>query len=446
MASITPALSRIKRDLDELLSEDRIESLCASVGHRFRRRALDPATTLRLWARQALEGNTACAHLRHVAGLSASVSAYGQARRRLPAEVLELLLAHTAAAAGAPRAESLWHGHRTLLIDGSGCSMPDTPGLARRYGYPANQKAGCAFPVAHLLALFDAESGLLLELLDAPCATADLALIRAAHERLREGDVLIGDRGFAGYAHLAALAAAGVHALLRVHGSQRVDFTPGRSCAADLPKAERAGVPTSRWLERLGHQDQLVAYAKPKDKPPWLSASEWEALPQRLTVRECRATVGGPGSRTRSLTLVTTLIDPRAYRKSDLVGLYRRRWEAETHLRELKQTLGLNVLRTRSPDMVRKEMLVLALVYNLVRLVMLRAAAAQGIAARRVSFTDALRHLAATGQLTPLIALLINPDRPFRREPRVVKRRPNPCAYMTKPRDQLRRASRRHAA
>jgi hypothetical protein len=146
----------------------------------------------------------------------------------------------------------------------------------------------------------------------------------------------------------------------------------------------------------------------------------------------------GHGSGARRLRLVTTLVDARHYRKRDQAELYRRRWEAETYLRELKQILGMNVLRTKSTDMVRKEMLVLAVIYNLVRLIMLQAAAAQHVPVARLSFTDAWRHLAAHGQLQPAIALLANPCRPNRCEPRVVKRRPNPCTYMTKPRDQLR--------
>jgi hypothetical protein len=441
MASITRLLPRIKDDLDALIDSTLVEDFCRQLGHRFRRRRLDPTTTLRLWLRQALAGNTACTHLRHLADLPASVSAYAQARQRLPAGLLQRLLGQTAA--GADPAvlgdAARWHGHRTLLLDGTGCSMPDTPALADRYGYPANQPAGCAFPVAHLLALFEAEGGLLLELIDAPGATHDMALTQAAHAHLRPGDVLVGDRGLCAYTHLALLAGRGCHGLFRAHPSQRVDFTPGRPCAAQRPKADRAGRPTSRFVRRLGHRDQLVEYSKPKDKPAWLDQSLWEQLPPTLLVRELRYRVSRRGFRSAEVTLVTTLTDARRYHKTDLAGLYRQRWEVETHLRELKQTLGLDVLKTKSPAMVRKEMLILAVVYNLVRALMGRAAVAQAAPLRRVSFSDALRHLAATGGLVPRIVLLLNPDRRDRLEPRVVKRRPNPCAYMTRPRDQLRR-------
>jgi hypothetical protein len=219
-----------------------------------------------------------------------------------------------------------------------------------------------------------------------------------------------------------------------------VDFTPGRPFVRPSVRRTSAvkGVPRSRWLKALGVDDQLVAWLKPTTCPSWLTRETLAALPETLVLREVRYHIGRPGFRTRQITLVTTLLDAEIYRVADLAELYRQRWQVETSLAHLKTTMRMDVLHCKTVPGVLKELTVFAMVYNLVRMVMWHSAILQHIAVERISFLDALRWLGAPSSGMPLIALIVNPARPHRVEPRVKKRRPKSFPFMIKPRQELR--------
>ena len=459
VSSIVEAVARIKRGPAEALGRERIEAVCRELGHDWRQRELDPATTVALFVRQIAYGNAPCSEVCHLGGSGRlgrpgcgrfSASAYCQARRRLPLGVL-LRLCDDVAGAALAGDDSRWLGHRTLLIDGTSFSTPDAPGLRSHYGKAGGVKEGVGFPASHLLVLFDARSGLLLHADDAPLNTSDLSAAPAAHGHLRPGDVLVGDGHFGTYAHLALLASRGCHGLFPAHHKRVVDFTPGR---AHVPPGRRAGpgTPRSRWVESLGPDDQLVEYFKPATRSPWLSKGQWDALPKSLLVREVRRTVDrGPGLGAVTLTMVTTLTDPAAYPaeaprgRPSLVQLRLARWAVETDIGHLKTTMGMHDLRCRTVEGVRKELAAFRLVYNLVRVVMLEAADRQAVEVDRVSFADALRWLrhARPGDVMP--RLLVNPRRPARIEPRAVKRRPKAYQRLSAPREQYRQTLRARA-
>jgi hypothetical protein len=440
MLSIATALERIKGRVTETVSQQLIEQLCREVGHRWRNRDLGPVVTTHLFVRQILEGNVAVGELRRRSGLAFTDSAYCQARARLPRALLDRLQrAVTGAleAATAVRPSERWHGHRVFLLDGSGFSMPDTPALRAHFGQPTGQAEGCGFPVAHLMVRFDAYTGYLLGTEALPLNSHDLAGVPAQHAALGPGDLLVGDRAFASYAHLALCQSRGVHGVFRAHQKQIIDFRPHRKMAG---KGD-TGKPHSRWIKRLGKHDQLVEYFKPKDRnrPAWMTAEQYAQLPASIVVREVRYTIAEPGRRTRVVTLVTTLLDPERYPAKELARLYGLRWGVETNLKHLKQTLGLDVLRCTSAEGVLKELTLFILVYNLVRRVMCEAARRQEVAPDRISFIDAwrwLRHARPGDQLPDLV---VNPDRPGRFEPRVRKRRPKNFPLMKRPRAVLRK-------
>jgi Transposase DDE domain len=275
----------------------------------------------------------------------------------------------------------------------------------------------------------------------APLLTHDLAQVQAVHPALQPGDVLVADRGLCSYAHLALLVQAGVHAVLRVGARQIVDFTPGRPFVKPSVRRTPAvkGIPRSRWLAMLGVHDQCVAWLKPTTCPSWLTRETLAALPETLVLREVRYHIGSPGFRTRQITLVTTLLDAKVYRVADLAELYRRRWQVETALAQLKTTMQMEVLHCKTVPGVLKELTVFAIVYNLVRMVMGQSAALQHVSVEQISFLDALRWLSAPSTGIPVAALIVNPVRPHRVEPRVKKRRPKPFPLMIAPRQELRR-------
>jgi len=440
--SITRILQRLTGEWATLLQPDAILAVCSEIGYTaWRDRVLTPVTTMQLFLLQILHGNTACSHLPHLSGLRFTAAAYCQARTRLPLRFFDLLVERfSSAVQRSALDDGRWHGHRTFLVEGSGCSRPDTPALQAAFGQSTEQRPGCGFPVAHLLGLFHAGTGVLLKLVVAPLLTHDLAQVQAVHPSLQEGDVLVADRGLCSYAHLALLVQAGVPAVLRVGARQMVDFTPGRPFVRPSVRRIPAvkGIPRSRWLKALGIQDQLVVWLKPKTCPSWLTREALAALPDSVVLREVRYDIGTPGFRTRQITLVTTLLDAAIYRVADLAELYRQRWQVETSLAHLKTTMRMDVLHCKTVSGVLKELTAFAIVYNLVRMVMWHSARLQQIGVERISFLDALRWLSAPSTGIPLGALIVNPIRPHRVEPRVKKRRPKSFPLMIKPRQTLR--------
>jgi hypothetical protein len=388
---VRTALEQIQTDLAKVLDPAQITAACRGAGHRFRVRVLDPITTIHLFVLQVLKGNCAIARLRDFTDSSFSAAAYCKARARLPLAVLQTLLQRIGTALNATvSGGERWHGHRTFHVDGSSFSMSDTPALQEQFGQPGNQRLGCGFPVAHILALFHAGTGVLLNVLAAPLRTHDMAQVALLHPALAAGDVLVGDRAFASFTHLALLVQRQLHGVFRAHQKQIVDFRPNRAYNGPGQGRHRKGLPGSRWLKRLGVQDQLVEYFKPKTRPTWMSAEAYGELPALLHLRELRYTVPRAGYRTREITLVTTLVDAVTYPVSELAQLYKARWQIETNLRHLKQTMKMDVLHCETVEGVLKELTVFALVYNMVRAVMCAAADRQGVAVERISFADAL--------------------------------------------------------
>jgi hypothetical protein len=441
---IRSVLEQVKGEVAEVLSRQNIEQICRELGYVWRQSTLDPATTVHAFLRQVLAGNTACDHVPHLTGLDVTGEAYCKARARLPVELFQRLMQAVAQAAiQSEEAAARWHGHRLWHLDGSGCSMPDTPELQQAFGQSGMQQPGCGFPVAHLLTLFHATSGLLMRMVSSPLRTHDMGQAQRVHEALEPNDVVVGDRGFCSYAHLALLGMAGVFALFRIHQRTIVDFRKRRPHL--LPTARRKGrqapgQPSSRWVKSLGKHDQIVEYFKPLQRPKWMSCEDFARLPETVLARELRYRTTQRGFRVREVTVVTTLLDAKLYSATQIAELYRQRWEIETNLRHLKQTLHMDVLRTKTVAGIQKELAMFAIVYNLVRLVMLRSAKRQGVAVNRISFIDGQRRLCHARSQSPLRKLGIVLDRPNRYEPRAKKRRPKEYDLMSKPRQQLKQA------
>lgn len=423
MASIARSLQRIKNRptaLGGVLEPDAAERVFREHGHDWRERTLSPATTLDLFIRQVIDGNASCGAVRHYAGHSFTAGAYCQARTRLPLAAIAgvcMTAARQAREAYESDRSSLWRGHRTFHLDGTSFSMPDTPPLQQTFGQPGGQKAGCGFPVAHLLVSFDATTGMLLDAIPAPLRTHDLRDVRWIHRHLNTGDVLIGDKAFGSWAHLAMLQRTGLHGVFPLHQRRPIGGASDR---------------TERW-------------PKPPRKPDWMSREQFDAFPESIAVRVVRRTVRRRGFRPMTVHLVTTLLDDRAYPADELIGLGRDRWFAELNIRHLKTTMGLDVLKCKTVDGVLKELAVFCLVYNLVRAVMLDASQNQGVSVDRISFADALNHLRHGRAASTAVRLMVNPLRPGRREPRAIKRRPKEYDRLNRPRDAMRKSLKNQA-
>ena len=438
---ITDILNQLKQDWIVQLDEQGIAEACIDSGMSWIDSLLNPVTTIQIFFLQVLHGNTACQHLPRLARLPFTAAAYCKARMRIKLEALELLLCRSVKCLhdSSFDSEGRWFGHRVFFVDGSSFSMSDTPTLQSHFGQPGGQRVGCGFPTAHWLAMMHAGTGMITKMLTAPLRTHDMSQTTQLHPELRNGDVLVADRAFCSYAHLALLMQRGTQALFRVHQRTVVDFTPKRPHAHPKQSGKKKGLPRSRWLRSLGAQDQVVEWFKPTACPSWMAKEQFEALPEAITVRELRFQVRQKGFRTKEITLVTTLTDESKYSADELAILFRRRWEIETNFGHIKTTMNMDVLKCKTVDGVLKELQVFALIYNLVRQVMLIAAEQQRVDVHRLSFIDALRWLQTADLGDELNAIFVNPVRSDRYEPRVRKRRPKNYPLMKKPRCQLKK-------
>jgi hypothetical protein len=445
MAIIAGTLAHIKSDPLALLGgADRVNECFANAGHVWRDRVLTPAVTMKLFILQILHGNTAVSHLRHLSKINVADSSYCDARARLPLAGVAAATARLCCDAGRECIDEAakWLGRRVFITDATSATTPDTPALQKLWPQPHPHKIGCGFPAIKLLGLLDLASGMIVHLTMMCMNVHEMSQLAGPHAGLRRGDVLLGDRAFCSFAHLVLLVAMAVDAVFRTHQHQIIDFTPGRPHRKKgrTGKGYQKGLPTSRFVKRLGEEDQIVEWFRPVNRPPWIGHADYAALPDHLCVRELRYRIVVRGMRTRVVSITTTLLDPMRYPKREIARLYGLRWEIETNFRHLKTTMKMAQLKCQTADGVMKELMIYVLVYNMVRAAMMRAAKRQGIAdANRISFIDALRLLcsaltaASSGSMPELI---VNPSREGRWCPRVIKRRMKSYKLMNKPRSE----------
>jgi hypothetical protein len=364
--------------------------------------------------------------------ISSNTAAYCGARGRLPLEMLQKIFAALRdRISGEVPSAALWQGRLVRIVDGTTASMSDTVENQARWPQSGNQKPGCGFPTLKMVGLFCLHSGALLHRAVGHLRDAEQTLARQLWGFLQKGEVLLGDRGFGTFFDLSQLQARGVDAVVRLHNGRRADFRKGQC---------------------LGRFDRLMTWVRPRPSHLVCTAQEHAALPVALTVRYVRYRMAKPGFRTREVVLVTTLLDPVLYPVATLAALYRRRWDIELHWRECKTTLGMDILRCQSPDMVEKELLLHLLAYNLVRALMQRAAITHHQPLERLSFKGSVDTLQRYGDAMHAVAdqprkraeLLARcleaiasdllPERPDRVEPRALKRRPKAYDWLTVPR------------
>ncbi|MEH1875410.1 IS4 family transposase [Nostoc sp.] len=359
----------------ELLPSSVIEQALSELKIRYYRRLFDPIVTLWVFLSQVLDTDKSChnavskviAYLAEI-GVeipSTDTSAYCQARARLPEELLENLFSQAAQNIEEKvTIEHLWCGRNVKVIDGSTVSMPDIVDNQSCYPQPKSQKDGCGFPIAKIGVIFSLATGAAIALCIDVLNTHDIKLARKLYKFLNPLDILLGDRAFCAYADLVTLLKLECDAVFRKHQARKTSMRQGKV---------------------VGDCDKLVTWYKPKKCPKGLSLDEFDALPQTITVREIYYYIVIPGFRTERVSLITTLLDKATYSTLDIVGLYGQRWDVELDLRHLKTTLGMDVLRCKTSSMVRKEIYVYLLAYNLLRSLMWSAGTTYGTPPLRLS-------------------------------------------------------------
>jgi len=329
----------------------------------------------------------------------------------------------------------LWKGLHAKLVDGFTFTMPDTPENQAAFPQSAEQQPGVGFPIARACVVLSLAAACVCDLAVGPCEgkeTGESALLRGLLESFAAHDVVVFDRCYCSFLMLALLSLRGLHVCARLHQARRSDFRRGR---------------------RLGPGDHLITWTRPT-RPAWMSPEQYAQIPETLTLREIQFDVTDGRCRGETITVVTTLTDPEKYSREDIAGLYGFRWNAELDIRAIKQTLHLDHARCQTPEMVRREVWVTLLAYDLIRQVIVTAAAVHHKQPRQLGFTRACQSilaswmLLATGACRDLrglcdmmlaqIAAQEVANRPGRIEPRVLKRRRHRYPLMQRPRAELR--------
>ena len=360
-----------------------------------------------------------------------STSSYCQARTRLPEITLRKAMADAAESAVQLSHAGVPGWDRPVkIVDATSITLPDTAANRKRYPYAPGQKPGCGFPNMKVLALSSLASGAVLAACETGKHIHDLRMFKAFFNRFKPDDIALGDRAFCSFVSMAGLRLRKVDSVFRLHQRRLLD---------------------KRQAHRIGPSDWVATWKRPIQRPGYVKQKEWDALPERIQVRIFRVQLKRNGFRTKTLWIATTLLDPIAYPVERIAELYRMRWNIELCFRDLKTTMAMEELRCRTPAMVRKELYAYLTAHNFIRCLEAEAATRHGVPRHRISFKgtiDAARafHVAMSGatskrktkelrnRLLEIIALDLVPERPGRREPRAIKRRPKSYPLLTKPR------------
>jgi DDE family transposase len=416
----------------DLLDGEIVSSALVEEKLKFRIRTYTPLVTLWTFLTQVLDPDHSCR--KAVSSLSAFLVSQGQpavspdtsnyckARKRLPLSFIVRLVRKIGELLEKKASSAwLWQGRSVYMVDGSTASMPDTPANQKAYPQPVSQKLQVGFPLARFVAIISLATGAVLDVALGPCLgkrTGETSLLRTLVPRMKAGSIVLGDRSFASYFGIAALLQCKIDGVFRMHQRRKIDFRRGRC---------------------LGMTDHVVIWQKPQ-RPEWMDEATYAQMPDEMRVRELRFRVEQPGYRVDEIVLVTTLLDPVVYTKEDLADLFLKRWNIELDLRSIKIVMQMDVLRCKSPDLVDKEIWVHMLAYNIIRELMVTAAAKNGAEPREMSFKGTLQALTAFRDATRtanperrvqlweemFVAIAHDRvgDRPGRVEPRAKKRRP----------------------
>lgn len=437
-------LNSVGLPFQDVLSAAEIERVLESEQLKYRNSVFSPVVTVWAFLSQVLDPDKSLrqAVSRVIAWLNAAgealpssdTGAYSKARSRLTERIVEKLFQKTVQGLEAPVPESaLWCGRKVRVCDGTSILMSDTPDNQQAYPQHSNQAPGCGFPIAKLVVMFSLSTGAVVDALISAFNTSELVMARQLYDQLTPGEVMLADSAFGNYGDMVLIHRAGADGVFRKHHARSTDFRRGK---------------------KLGIGDHIVTWHKPQRCPKAIPLEVWSQLPESLQVREVHLLITQAGFRPKEIILVTTLLDVKVYTKSKLAQLYQQRWQAaEVNLRHLKTTLCLEMVSAKTPAMVRKEIWMHLMAYNLLRKLMWQAAQSAQVAPLSLSVQGTRQHFQ---QLVPLLAHALTqqrqrlfeqllavltteqvPSRPNRVEPRVKKRRPKAYPWMQQPRSVL---------
>jgi hypothetical protein len=415
-----------------------------NTGENSRDRVFSPYTTFYAFFFQLLSGSSCSEAVKQVQSWlhrqrrqvpSSNTSAYCQARKRISMKLLcSIDKGVVKSLEEKIPVENLWHERHVKVVDGTGLSMSDTTMNQKCWPQNGAMKPGCGFPQMNLVGFFSLATGALLGWAEGNKHNHETMLWRQLWKLIKRKDIILGDRAYCSYYNVFSLSKLGADSVFRLHQCRLVSWKDGI---------------------RLGKNDRLVTWNRTKVRSKGVSKEEWKRLPRKIQVRVVDVPVLIPGFRSQKFTLVTTLTDAKTYTPEMLAELYLHRWQVELFFKDIKTTLGMDILRSKSPDQVRKELALYVILYNVIRAVMLSASKQKSVPLQRISFKGTIKQLSqwhwlfllqakSIGDFHLLLdefynAIVSSPilNRPGRNEPRTKKRRPKNFQMMNKPRKKM---------
>lgn len=367
--------------------------------------------------------------------ISSNTAAFVKARSKLCYKFLKKIFVHIRDNVESSNDSiSTWYGHCLKVVDGSGLSMPDTDKNQLKWPQVASQKLGCGFPLMKICAVFCLNKGTVLDWKTGNKHDSELTLWSRMWETLSSGDLVVGDRGFCYFGIIAHLMSRNINHVVRVMREDRIDWSRAK---------------------RIGKNEWIYSWRKPKRKSKLLAEKDWKSLPDELEVRLIKHRIYENGFRSHEVFVLTTLTDSKYYPAEEIAKVYQRRWDVEVDLRHLKTSMGMDILSCKTPQMVEKEVVMYMIAYNLIRAKMVLAAKAKDIELSRISYKSTIQAFQQTKSFLiglsereiqkmkelfydDITSSTICPKRDSYIEPRVVKRRPKSRMRMSKPRAELR--------
>jgi len=426
-AKISESLqSTVLHSIRNVVSDELIAQTCREVGYRFRKRKITPVVTVlhmilsAIWPEESFNAcwqvlwDTFISWFPQFKGQSPSRRRVAEARGRLPLSFWSRLFGTISQQAQQHSSGyDCWKGHRVVLADGSCVSMVRTPELVEAFGVNKGHHGRGRYPLARLVTLSLARTMTILNYALGAYRQSEWSLLSSILGSLRKGDLLLGDRRFAGAPLYVEYKNHGLEFLTRAH--------------------HRLKIARVKRLLQYSSEDFIGRLNLGK-----LHRRKDPSLPTHIDVRFLKAVLRIRGRR-QTVWFITSLLDPVRYPAEQIIELYAWRWRIETQFRELKILLHANVLRSQSPDGIRKEIIARMIALNIVRILMLEAATvAQVQDPLRISFVHAVRAILSFSPAlghAPLaavpgiyhatlveIASHLNPERPGRLEPRAVRR------------------------
>jgi len=279
--------------------------------------------------------------------ISQNTAGYSTARKKLDISLLQTVYAHSCKF-GSYDKES-WHGMKTYIGDGTYLQLQDTEDIRSQYVVKGQESS---YPQALLQVLIRQGSGQISQFSAGSRQQSELTLVVPMIKKLEKNSLLLVDDLYNSYYHFCIVLLQGCHIIV-----------PGKRYR------------THKIVREINDNDRIVEISK-TNRPDYVSKEEWEKLPDTILLRRITYTYPTKNG-LESAILYTTILDEKIS-AAEIVAKYTMRWDIEISIREIKTIMDINVLRSKSREMLFKELITSLTAYNLIRKLIAKSAGKAG--------------------------------------------------------------------